>query len=130
MNIPNYSSYPLNSTLNKELDKVIPLNPNTGLRDDIFHKYEIALTDSERHNLESYLQTQDIKNPDKQLSDKDLVALCPSRFVNTLSDVKQLAKAMRDVVSELDMDDEDAAVAAASPASSTPMASSTSAPSK
>lgn len=107
----DYSSTPLNPTINKELDRVLPIDPLTGLRGDLVHKYEIALTDSERSNLERYLQVQEISQPEKQLSDKDLIALCPSRFVQTLSDVKELANAMRDVVADLDKGDQSADIA-------------------
>lgn len=91
-----------NKGLDKQLDKVIPVNPLTGLRDDLVHKYEIALTDSERANIQHYLETQNISNPSKQLKDKDLIALCPSRYVSTLSDMKQLAQDMRQMVASLD----------------------------
>lgn len=96
---------PLNAHVIKQLDKVIPVNPGTGLRDNIVHKYEIALTDSEKSQLQQFLDVQDVNQPDKQLSDKDLIALCPSRFVQTLSDVRQLANSMRNVVSSLDSAD-------------------------
>lgn len=106
-----------NKEINAQLDKVIPFNPLTGIRDDIVHQYEIALTDSERANLEQYLQVQNVSNPSKQLSDKDLIALCPSRYVQTISDVKHLAQAMRSVVDSLDSADQ--AVEESSPESST-----------
>lgn len=94
-----------NKEINAQLDKVIPINPLTGVRDDIVHQYEISLTDSERANLEQFLQVQNVRNPSKQLSDKDLIALCPSRYVQTISDVKHLAQAMRSVVDSLDSAD-------------------------
>lgn len=95
----------LSSDINKQLDQIIPVNPLTGVRDNIIHQYELDLTAAERSNLEQYLEVQKANNPDKQLSDSELIALCPSRFVQTLSDVKSLAKQMRKVVS--DMDDRD-----------------------
>lgn len=106
-----------NKEINAQLDKVIPVNPLTGVRDDIVHQYEIALTDSERANLEQFLQVQNVSNPSKQLSDKDLIALCPSRYVQTISDVKHLAQAMRSVVDSLDSAD------AATPVTSEPSTS-------
>lgn len=92
----------LNADINKQLDNVIPKNPQTGLRDDIIHKYELALTDSERASLSQYLEEQQISEPDKQLSDSDLRALCPSRFVCSLVDARELANQMRRVVRDLD----------------------------
>lgn len=94
-----------NKDINAQLDKVIPYNPQTGLRDSILHKYEISLSDSEKANLRQFLEVQDVHQPSSQLSDKDLIALCPSRYVCCLSDMKQLAAAMRSVVSELDSAD-------------------------
>lgn len=94
-----------NAQLTKDLDKVIPVNPHTGLRDSILHKYEIALSDSEKANLQHYLDVQEVSNPAHQLSDKDLIALCPSRFVSSLSDTKELAIAMRSIVQDLDSAD-------------------------
>ena len=98
-------STPLNVEINKQLDKVIPVNPVTNLRDNILHKYEISLTDSERHQIEQFLDFQDVHQPDKQLSDHDLIALCPSRFVQTLSDTNSLVQSMRNVVNSLDSAD-------------------------
>lgn len=94
-----------NKDINAQLDKVIPYNPQTGLRDSILHKYEISLSDSEKANLRQFLEVQDVRQPSTQLSDRDLIALCPSRYVCCMSDVKQLAAAMRSVVSELDSAD-------------------------
>lgn len=94
-----------NKDINAQLDKVIPYNPQTGLRDSIIHKYEISLSDSEKANLRQFLEVQDVHQPSTQLSDKDLIALCPSRYVCCMSDMKQLAAAMRSVVSELDSAD-------------------------
>ena len=88
--------------INKQLDKVIPVNPLTGTRDNILTKYEIALTDSERHNLESFLAVQQANNPHGHISDSDLIALCPSRYISTISDVREVAKAMRTIVNSLD----------------------------
>ena len=79
--------------INKQLDKVIPVNPLTGTRDNILTKYEIALTDSERHN------------PHGHISDSDLIALCPSRYISSISDVREVAQAMRTIVNSLDMSD-------------------------
>ena len=104
-----------NKDINVQLDKVIPYNPQTGLRDSILHKYEISLSDSEKANLRQFLEVQDVHQPSSQLSDKDLIALCPSRYVSSLSDMKQLAAAMRSVVSDLDSADKPAV---SSPASS------------
>lgn len=108
MNKIDYNTFVFNSTLNKSLDKVIPKNPITGLRDDLVHKYEISLTDSERSRLEQYLDVQDVQQPSKQLSDSDLISLCPSRYLQTISDVNALAKQMRRVVADLDKTDEQA----------------------
>lgn len=94
-----------NKDINVQLDKVIPYNPQTGLRDSILHKYEISLSDSEKANLRQFLEVQDVHQPSSQLSDNDLIALCPSRYVCCMSDMKQLAAAMRSVVSELDSAD-------------------------
>ena len=94
--------------INKQLDKVIPLNPLTGTRDNILTKYEISLTDSERHNLESFLQVQQANTPHGHLSDDDLVSLCPSRYISTISDFKEVAKAMRTIVTSLDNADSSA----------------------
>lgn len=94
-----------NKDINAQLDKVIPYNPQTGLRDSIIHKYEISLSDSEKANLRQFLEVQEVRQPSTQLSDKDLIALCPSRYVCCMSDMKQLAAAMRSVVSELDSAD-------------------------
>ena len=88
--------------INNQLDKVIPVNPVTGTRDNILTKYEIALTDSERHNLESFLAVQQANNPHGHISDSDLIALCPSRYISTISDVREVAKAMRTIVNSLD----------------------------
>ena len=70
-----------NKDINAQLDKVIPYNPQTGLRDSILHKYEISLSDSEKANLRQFLEVQEVHQPSSQLSDKDLIALCPSRYV-------------------------------------------------
>ena len=91
--------------INKQLDKVIPVNPLTGTRDNILTKYEIALTDSERHNLESFLAVQQANNPHGHISDSDLIALCPSRYISSISDVREVAQAMRTIVNSLDMSD-------------------------
>lgn len=95
-----------NKDINVQLDKVIPYNPQTGLRDSILHKYEISLSDSEKANLRQFLEVQEVHQPSTQLSDKDLIALCPSRYVCCMSDMQQLAAAMRSVVSELDSVDQ------------------------
>lgn len=88
--------------INNQLDKVIPVNPLTGTRDNILTKYEIALTDSERHNLEAFLQVQQANNPHGHISDSDLIALCPSRYISSISDVREVAHAMRTIVNSLD----------------------------
>lgn len=107
-----------NKDINVQLDKVIPYNPQTGLRDSILHKYEISLSDSEKANLRQFLEVQDVHQPSSQLSDKDLIALCPSRYVCCMSDMKQLAAAMRSVVSELDSADNPSVSSSASSVSS------------
>lgn len=104
-NIPN-----LSPDINKQLDAVIPVNPLTGLRDNLVHKYEISLSQAEKAKLEQYIEVQDYSSPSHQLSDKELIALCPSRFVQTLSDAKSLAKAMRKVVENLDSEDKPSSV--------------------
>ena len=110
------------SDINNQLDKVIPVNPLTGTRDNILTKYEIALTDSERHNLESFLAVQQANNPHGHISDSDLIALCPSRYISSISDVRDVAKAMRTIVNSLDNADspveDSSAVDSASPSSS------------
>ena len=95
----------LSNDINKQLDSVIPINPLTGLRDNLIHQYELDLTASELSNIEKYLEVQDVHSPSTQLSDKELIALCPSRFVCTLSDAKALVTQMRKVVSEMDSKD-------------------------
>lgn len=107
----NYDTV-FSADINKQLDKVIPVNPLTGTRDNILTKYEIALTDSERHNIESFLQVQQANSPHGHLSDEDLVSLCPSRYVSTICDVKEVARAMRTIVTELDKSNSPAAPAA------------------
>lgn len=104
-NLPN-----LSPDINKQLDSVIPVNPLTGLRDNLVHKYEISLSQAEKAKLEQYIQVQEYSSPSHQLSDKELIALCPSRFVQTLSDAKSLAKAMRKVVDTLDSEDKSSSV--------------------
>lgn len=104
-NIPN-----LSPDINKQLDSVIPVNPLTGLRDNLVHKYEISLSQAEKAKLEQYIEVQDYSAPSHQLSDKELIALCPSRFVQTLSDTKALVKAMRTVVDRLDTEDKRSSV--------------------
>ena len=103
----DYNSFIFNATLNKSLDKILPVNPATGVRDDLVHKYEVSLTDSERAHLEQYLEVQQVSQPSKQLSDSDLISLCPSRYLSTMSDLQALAKQMRNVVSDLDKADAD-----------------------
>lgn len=103
----DYCNFSFNATLNKSLDKVLPVNPNTGVRDDLLHKYEVSLTDSERSRLQQYLEVQQVSQPSKQLSDSDLISLCPSRYLSTISDVRALAKQMRNVVADLDKSDAD-----------------------
>lgn len=95
----------LSGDINKQLDSVIPLNPLTGLRDNLIHQYELELTASELSSIEKYLEVQDVHSPSTQLSDKELIALCPSRFVCTLSDAKALATQMRKVVADMDSKD-------------------------
>ena len=97
----NYDTV-FSAEINNQLNKVIPVNPLTGTRDNILTKYEITLTDSERHNLESFLEVQQSNSPHGHLSDDDLVSLCPSRYISTICDVKEVAKAMRTIVTELD----------------------------
>ena len=108
--------------INNQLDKVIPVNPITGTRDNILTKYEIALTDSERHNLEAFLAVQQANNPHGHISDSDLIALCPSRYISSISDIRDVAKAMRTIVNSLDNADspveDSSAVDSASPSSS------------
>ena len=101
----DYTTFSFNATLNKALDKILPKNPATGVRDDLVHKYEVSLTDSERAQLEQYLEVQHVSEPSKQLSDKDLISLCPSRYLATISDVRALAQQMRSVVADLDKSD-------------------------
>lgn len=103
----DYNTFSFNATLNKSLDKILPMNPATGVRDDLVHKYEVSLTDSERAHLELYLEVQQVSQPSKQLSDSDLISLCPSRYLSTISDVRALAKQMRNVVADLDKADAD-----------------------
>lgn len=103
----DYNTFVFNATLNKSLDKILPMNPSTGVRDDLVHKYEVALTDSERAHLEQYLEVQQVSQPSKQLSDSDLISLCPSRYLSTMSDLRALAKQMRNVVADLDKADAD-----------------------
>lgn len=93
------------SDINNQLDKVIPVNPITGTRDNILTRYEIALTDSERHNLESFLAVQEPHHPHGNISDDDLISLCPSRYISSISDVREVAKAMRTIVNSLDQAD-------------------------
>ena len=101
----DYTTFSFNATLNKSLDKILPMNPATGVRDDLVHKYEVSLTDSERAHLEQYLEVQQVSQPSKQLSDSDLISLCPSRYLSTISDVRALATQMRNVVADLDKSD-------------------------
>lgn len=101
----DYNSFVFNASLNKSLDKILPVNPATGVRDDLVHKYEVSLTDSERAHLEQYLEVQQVSQPSKQLSDSDLISLCPSRYLSTMSDLRALAKQMRNVVADLDRSD-------------------------
>ena len=96
------------SDINNQLDKVIPVNPLTGTRDNILTKYEIALNDSERHNLESFLAVQQANNPHGHISDSDLIAVCPSRYISSISGVRDVAKAMRTIVNSLDNADSSA----------------------
>lgn len=103
----DYNTFVFNATLNKSLDKILPKNPATGVRDDLVHKYEVSLTDSERAHLEQYLEVQQVSQPSKQLSDSDLISLCPSRYLATISDVRALATQMRNVVADLDKSDAD-----------------------
>ena len=99
--------------INNQLDKVIPVNPITGTRDNILTKYEIALTDSERHNLEAFLGVQQANNPHGHISDSDLISLCPSRYIASISDVRDVAKAMRTIVNSLDNADSSSEVSSA-----------------
>ena len=103
----DYTTFSFNATLNKSLDKILPKNPATGVRDDLVHKYEVSLTDSERAHLEQYLEVQQVSQPSKQLSDSDLISLCPSRYLSTISDLRALATQMRNVVADLDKSDAD-----------------------
>ena len=103
----DYNTFVFNATLNKSLDKILPINPATGVRDDLVHKYEVSLTDSERAHLEQYLEVQQVSQPSNQLSDSDLISLCPSRYLSTMSDLRALAKQMRNVVADLDKADAD-----------------------
>lgn len=103
----DYNTFSFNASLNKSLDKILPVNPATGVRDDLLHKYEVSLTDSERARLEQYLEVQQVSQPSKQLSDSDLISLCPSRYLSTMSDLRALAKQMRNVVADLDKADAD-----------------------
>lgn len=105
----------LSPDINNQLDRVIPVNPLTGLRDNIVHRYEISLSQAEKSKLEQYIQLQDYSSPSHQLSDKELIALCPSRFVQTLSDTKALVKAMRNVVDSLDTEDKSSSVPSSGP---------------
>lgn len=122
----NYDTV-FSADINNQLNKVIPVNPLTGTRDNILTRYEISLTDSERHNLESFLQVQQANNPHGHLSDDDLISLCPSRYVSSISDVREVAKAMRTIVSQLDNSNSSAAAASPSvSASSAPQSQSSS----
>lgn len=103
----DYNTFSFNASLNKSLDKILPVNPATGVRDDLLHKYEVSLTDSERSRLEQYLEVQQVSQPSKQLSDSDLISLCPSRYLSTMSDLRALATQMRNVVADLDKADVD-----------------------
>lgn len=103
----DYNTFSFNATLNKSLDQVLPMNPATGVRDDLVHKYEVSLTDSERAQLEHYLEVQQVSKPSKQLSDSDLISLCPSRYLATISDLRALATQMRNVVVDLDKSNAD-----------------------
>lgn len=103
----DYNTFSFNATLNMSLDKILPKNPATGVRDDLLHKYELSLTDSERAHLEQYLEVQQVSQPSKQLSDSDLISLCPSRYLATISDLRALATQMRNVVADLDKSDAD-----------------------
>lgn len=103
----DYNTFSFNAALNKSLDKILPKNPATGVRDDLVHKYEVSLTDSERARLEQFLEVQHVSQPSKQLSDSDLISLCPSRYLSTMSDLRALAKQMRNVVADLDKADAD-----------------------
>ena len=103
----DYNTFSFNATLNKSLDKILPKNPATGVRDDLVHKYEVSLTDSERAHLEQYLEVQQVSQPSKQLSDSDLISLCPSRYLSTITDLRALVTQMRNVVADLDKSDAD-----------------------
>ena len=103
----DYNTFVFNATLNKSLDKILPKNPATGVRDDLVHKYEVSLTDSERAHLEQYLEVQQVSQPSKQLTDTDLISLCPSRYLSTISDLRALVTQMRNVVADLDKSDAD-----------------------
>ena len=117
----DYNTFSFNATLNKSLDKILPKNPSTGVRDDLVHKYEVSLTDSERAHLEQYLEVQQVSQPSKQLSDSDLISLCPSRYLSTISDVRALATQMRNVVADLDKSDADRQPDDSSSSSSAPI---------
>lgn len=103
----DYNTFSFNASLNKSLDKILPVNPATGVRDDLLHKYEVSLTDSERARIEQYIEVQQVSQPSKQLSDSDLISLCPSRYLSTMSDLRALATQMRNVVADLDKADTD-----------------------
>ena len=103
----DYNTFSFNAALNKSLDKILPKNPATGVRDDLVHKYEVSLTDSERAHLEQYLEVQQVSQPSKQLSDSDLISLCPSRYLSTITDLRALVTQMRNVVADLDKSDAD-----------------------
>lgn len=103
----DYNTFSFNAALNKSLDKILPKNPATGVRDDLLHKYEVSLTDSERAHLEQYLEVQQVSQPSKQLSDSDLISLCPSRYLSTITDLRALVTQMRNVVADLDKSDAD-----------------------
>lgn len=118
----NYDTI-FSADINNQLNKVIPVNPLTGTRDNILTKYEIALTDSERHNLESFLQVQQANSPHGHLSDDDLVSLCPSRYISAICDVKEVAQAMRTIVSELDSSNSPSSASAPADSPSSPQSS-------
>lgn len=122
----DYNTFSFNATLNKSLDKILPKNPATGVRDDLVHKYEVSLTDSERAHLEQYLEVQQVSQPSKQLSDSDLISLCPSRYLSTISDLRALATQMRNVVADLDKSDADKQPDDSSSSSSAPIVDSAS----
>lgn len=81
-----YEGAPINYGLTKSLDKVLPIDPSTGLRRSAVTAYQIALTDAERFKLQSLLVYQQVSKP-SQLSDEQLIATCPSRYMNSEVDI-------------------------------------------